>query len=1328
MRRYAPDLLIILLLFALPLLAFWNQTVGGHTLLPADNLYQYAPYAALRAEAGVPDVPHNHLLSDMVLQNMGWKAFIRQQWAAGDFPLWNPHQFSGIAFFAAGQHSALYPFSILYYLLDLPAAYGWFMVVALWVAGVNMMLLARALGAGRAGGAIAGVTYQLAGFMLASAVFPMLVAGAAWLPLLLLAIEAVIRRAPIRGRAALLPWVALGALAIGCTMLAGHVEFVYYTLLVAGGWAALRLGGGLRAGARAALVSAAALLGMVALGGSIGAVQFAPLVEAAGGSFRAAGAPFEQVLGYAHPPRDVVQFVLPNFYGSPAQHEYFDIFALETVSLIDTPHVNADGARITHTEWGMKNYVEGALYVGILPLLLAAIAVWDALRRRDSSAPPYRALLIALAAISLSFMFGAPTYAVLYYAFPGIDQLHSPFRWVFPFTLAIAALAGLGAHGLLTRPPGALRRLGTVVIGAGALTLIGVLALRLGFDRLEGTIARLIDSLAKARDAFSDPAMFASVQAWNLAVLGVVLIASGLALHALARRWRGAALLAVLVIAADLIAATGDFNPSADPAWLEVTPPSIAWLRDQPRGRYITLDEPGKPALFNANLTQRYGLDDVRGYESIIPAHYVNMMRAIHPQDQLQFNRVSPLFPYGLDAVDWERLALLNTRYLIVHADADPSLIARTPADPEPLYADSSVRIHALPAYPRAFMTAHGDSLPVIARDAIRPVEIIRDGAREREYALPPIDSSTAWLVVSESFDAGWRAFIRPADGAERDERALMVDQVAGSLIGVPVPASPSGTIVRLVYSPASFQIGLFASAIGVGIAALLVGVWGWGRVFGRLGEGGTARLARNSIAPILLNLFNRGVDMAFALVMLRLLGPTDAGWYFYAGVVFVWFDIFSNFGLNLYLTREVARDRSRARALFTTTSAIRAMLVAVGIPLLIALLAARAGISDPPLTGEVVLAIALLYVGLLPNSLSTGLTALFYAFERAETPAAVATISTIIKVTLGLAVLLAGMGFVGLAAVSIVTNIVALIILYAAGRDMLRGAVAPADRPSMRGGLAIMRGSAPLLFNHFLATIFFQIDVIILEVLRGAAVVGQYSVAYKWLTALNVIPAFFTQALLARMVAGARDDRERLRREVTLALRLLFTLAVPIALLFNTTAYFWAGFLGGSAYLPDGAIATQIMILSIPIGWLNSLSQYALIALDLQRRVTWAFLAAVIFNIVGNLMFIPQYGYQAAAVTTILSEGVLCIGFALLLRRGLNGVGIDWWGVVRVPLMAGGLMLAVLLSGYAAQPALTLIAACAVYAGTVIALGGFTRAEIARVVPGRLAARLGSG
>jgi hypothetical protein len=55
MRRCLPDATLVMVLLALPLLMFWQQTLGGRTLIPTENLYQYEPYATYREVVRAPD-------------------------------------------------------------------------------------------------------------------------------------------------------------------------------------------------------------------------------------------------------------------------------------------------------------------------------------------------------------------------------------------------------------------------------------------------------------------------------------------------------------------------------------------------------------------------------------------------------------------------------------------------------------------------------------------------------------------------------------------------------------------------------------------------------------------------------------------------------------------------------------------------------------------------------------------------------------------------------------------------------------------------------------------------------------------------------------------------------------------------------------------------------------------------------------------------------------------------------------------------------------------------------------------------------------------------
>ena len=1348
LRRFLPDLTLILFLALLPLVMFHQQTLGGRTLLPTENLYQYPPHSAYRQVVQAPDIPHNHLLSDMVLQNYQWKSFIREQLAQGEIPLWNPHQFAGIPFLAAGQHSALYPLSLVYYVLPLTSAYGWFIVLNLWLAGWFMAGLMRGLGLGRAGAGLSGAVYQLSGFMIASAVFPMMVAAAVWMPLILWMIENILRR---RGfwifRGTAIPWVIIGAIAIGCNILAGHIELTIYTLLIAAWYAAFRLLWQFARQRRQtgkfpirwAGTTSMWLLLMLTLGLSLAVIQLIPLYEFVRGNWRAERSSLETVLGFAHPIRDVLQFLLPNFYGSPAHHSYVDVFSGQPI----TDLRNAAGESIHFIDWGIKNYVEAALYVGILPLALSLYAVLALFRRRSASAEyaQYIILFGLLSLLALSFMFGAPSYALLH-RLPGMNQLNSPFRWVFALTLAVSALAGIGLHILSARPrqSNLPRLFGYGLFAAGMMLLLGIALAYIRFDYVEAFFNRIAQDMARASQAFADGRMFYSYQLPNLLILAAMLLVSGLVFWRASRSQSGRWMtLALAATALDLLIASYGFNPASDPLLLDFTPPAIRFLQGQAGDFRITaLQDPAQAAILNPNIGMSYGLDDVRGYDSIIPAGYVAAMRALQPQHQLDFNRISPLFAPDewnyeggyLAVLDAPLFHLLNIKYVITHHHLDIPLPKW-----KKVYADEAVAIWENGSVmPRAFLVNQDDwnnnwladgragfdyvdfQTPSAALHiaSYQPASISRDTGREKFINLRLPDKG--WLVISETYMPGWRAFARPRGSGEDAEFGLGVRPALANFQAVELPAGD--WTVRLVYSPASFQVGLFGSMMSLALIAFLLGTWFWRTTVGINTEesSGAAKVARNSLAPILLNLFNRGIDFVFAIVMYRLLAPLDIGIYNFAIVLFVWFDIFTNFGLDLFLIREASRKKNRAGHYFYNTSLFRLFLSLAGVPLLAGCLLLWQSSGAEAIANDGLIAIGLLYLGLFPASLSKGMTSLFYANEQAEKPAAIATITTMNKALFGVLALVLGYGIIGLAAVSIFNNILTFALLLLAGHRFI-GSIGR-RRPN-RKLIRVMAGeSFPLMLNHFLATIFFQIDIVILQAIKGAIIVAQYSTAYKWLLAINIIPSFFTQALFPVMSRQARNDLPALTRSFTFGIKLLFAITLPAAVAFTVLAEPLTRILGGSPYVPQGVIALQLMIWSIPVGWMNSLAQYVLIALGLQRMITRAFVAAVSFNIIANILLIPQFSFQAAAIATIISEIVLFLPFVYLLRGRL--VAFSIFGLLWRPLAAiNAMLLTLLLWDAPAIPAL--LVGGILYSVVLALLRPLDAAELEQLLPDRL-------
>ena len=175
-----------------------------------------------------------------------------------------------------------------------------------------------------------------------------------------------------------MPYVALGALFLGLETLAGHVEITYYTLMVERVLRGLALGRPARALRqwRPVLRIAAWLVVMVGLGLALGGVQLIPLYELVRQSFREGSASLQQVRDWAWPSRQILTFLLPDFFGNPTHHSYFDIWQRAWTPVTQ----NALGKPLNTIDWGVKNYVEGGNYLGIVTLLLAGVGVFAGAR------------------------------------------------------------------------------------------------------------------------------------------------------------------------------------------------------------------------------------------------------------------------------------------------------------------------------------------------------------------------------------------------------------------------------------------------------------------------------------------------------------------------------------------------------------------------------------------------------------------------------------------------------------------------------------------------------------------------------------------------------------------------------------------------------------------------------------------------------------------------------------------------------------------------------------------------------------------------------------
>ncbi len=436
----------------------------------------------------------------------------------------------------------------------------------------------------------------------------------AYLPLVLLLTRRYLRRPDMLISSLL-------GLAIGIQLLALHMQIAYYGLLMVGLYFIIdAIQHRKERNLREHLIRSGGLIAIGLLALILSAYLLWPVYEYSQFSIRGGGAvgggvPYDYATSWSLHPKETLTFLVPSWFGFGRG-----------------------------TYWGYMPFTTHPYYMGLVPLLLAAVAV--AVRRREKVVQ----VLLVIGIFSLLVSFGK-WFAILFYplykVLPFFAKFRVPAMILILLLLVVAVLASLGFKALLDLR-GEERRKWTKVTRLAAVAL-GVLFLIVLAGK--GAFRDVYTSAAASRIG-SAAAWEAYLLFWGdaLRVIGCAALAA-LFLHLHMRNLLNSritvAIVALLVVAdlwivnARLVATT----PKADRP--EVAPPI-------PHAQFLSQQE-GPFRLVNLGLTvpgnywMSYGLEDVEGYSPAKLKHYQQLLEK-QPGGRMQLPNL---------------FAMLNVRYVI---------------------------------------------------------------------------------------------------------------------------------------------------------------------------------------------------------------------------------------------------------------------------------------------------------------------------------------------------------------------------------------------------------------------------------------------------------------------------------------------------------------------------------------------------------------------------------------------------------------------------------------------------------------------------------------
>lgn len=726
--------------------------------LPAELLATLAPWNA-SAPADLRPT-WNPLAYDAIGQFFPWRSFAADALRQGTLPLWNPYVFCGAPFVANSQSAVFYPPNLLFVMLPVDRAFAIVATFHLVLAACGMWLLLRALGAGTLAGIVAGLVFAFCTWQVSWLQLPTFLDTSCWLPFAVLATVRLFRK-PSPGRA-----LSLAAI-FAMMLLAGHLQIAFYVGMAAGLGALylLALRSGVRRGAEHSGKAASAefsgqgqrwrtlgwWLFALLLGGLIAAPQLLPSVELSNRSHRAApptSAGYAAYIAYAVPPQSLATLFQPDLFGNPSQP--------------DLPYVGLSQGGFPF------NYAEGALYVSVGALLLAAMGVTSHRHRKAAGFFGAAALLALLMAL------GTPIDAWLYFHVPGFGRSGAPGRSLVLWAFSMAALAGFGLDDLARGGIRLAKALGAVIAVAGLWA--GALAYCVGMPGAYPPIdAHLVRQIA----------------------FFVASAAAVLLMAVRSNRWAGWAVIGL--IAADLLWQGAGYNSVAP---RDQVYPKTSVIVEAGRlaghDRIAPINQDwsfrGPRAVFPPNAAMVYRLHDVQGYDSLFPGRYKDFM-----------NRVAG---NGQDAspVQVGNMVFAKDPYSPLLPEAGVRVILSL----EPLNLPGSQETYADGVYMYTLSGVKGRAWAECSDGEQAWVRWQEDGInRIRLEARSP---SPGVLHLADEMYPGWRVRVNGR------QEGIGVEQGVFRVVKLPAGVST----VEFTYDPSSFRIGLYLMMLALSCAAAL--------------------------------------------------------------------------------------------------------------------------------------------------------------------------------------------------------------------------------------------------------------------------------------------------------------------------------------------------------------------------------------------------------------------------------------------------------------------------------------------------------------------------
>ncbi|MBI3984988.1 MAG: YfhO family protein [Candidatus Levybacteria bacterium] len=765
---------------------FWQFILNKLFLFPGNFLLAwFEPYKTDNFSGSFISLAHKPIAEDTFKLIYPFKVFAIDLIKHLQLPLWNPYNGSGMPFLAAINSGYLDPFNLLYFALPNHFAWTLIIVIETILIGVFTFLYAKSIKLGNQASFLTAIVFTLSGAVITRISFSIFTLGIALLPFSLYALEMYRQK----GQAKYLLFLSL---AVGILLLSTHLQYSFYILAFIVFYGIVRFNyKNTTDRIKKLLLSFLSII----LGLGLASIQLIPTIEL----FKYANLNPESSTFIFNTAllslKNLITILIPNYYGNPSTYNYF----------------------------GTGDYIETAIYLGLIPCLFVFFSILSLKEGKTSSLVKFY-LLVTFLTILVSLKL--PFIAFLYGLNIPFLSVGVPTRIFFITSFSLAILCGFGYQYLVSMQDLGKKVLIPLLVFSFFVILIfavTVLSINSSCPELMKNcrITSLRNTLIEVGGFIASFVLIVAYSAFNL------------------KKKKLSSIIPVIVIL--IVYLLGFYNSfkflpfSPKETFFPESGVISALKMVSKNTRVLGIGEANiipnfatyfkfyDPQYVNPLYIRRYGelvsFANTGSFPPPLLRSDVNIITDATPSADMEFRRErimsllnidhllykkSQVLPdYKKDLVSWEN----DKWYIVKRKNSLPRayLVGKLS-----IVSDSQRKLQALfnPSFnpATAAIVEQGSKELSLVKEARTQGSAIVKSYEENKVLIETRSLTNSLLVLSDNYYPGWKAFV--------DDKEVFIYRTNYTLRGIVVP---SGThIVSFRYDPLSFKIGLFLSGLSL--------------------------------------------------------------------------------------------------------------------------------------------------------------------------------------------------------------------------------------------------------------------------------------------------------------------------------------------------------------------------------------------------------------------------------------------------------------------------------------------------------------------------------